>query len=400
MKSKILYFLTAEFPYGKGETFIENEISYLADAFDKVIIIPLKKSSVEHRTIPHNILIEPLQARQISWFKVFSKIAKEPEIIREFLQNIFSNPLKNKILLKSMQNALTISGHLEVILEKYQPCENYLYSYWLDDGAISLAFLNKNSVKISRAHRWDIYTENQLYEYLPLRKYLAQRLSQIYSISQDGKEYLEKATRQPEKVHLSRLGVVAPSKLRKNILDKELNIISISYVIPRKRVELIGEAINLININKICWKHFGDGPLLNKVKNMFTFGTFYGHLGNNKLTQTLKMLPTNSVLINTSMSEGLPVSMMEAMSFGIPCLGTNVGGVSEIIEDGVNGFLMPPNPTAKEVSVYIQKYLDLSIDEKRQFRLNAFKTWQEKFDAEKNYQEFINQIKGLRFDNN
>jgi len=36
---KILFFITACFPYGKEETFIENEIKYLSKSFDKIIII-------------------------------------------------------------------------------------------------------------------------------------------------------------------------------------------------------------------------------------------------------------------------------------------------------------------------------------------------------------------------
>src|SRR5690606_434106 len=96
--------------------------------------------------------------------------------------------------------------------------------------------------------------------------------------------------------------------------------------------------------------------------------------------------------INTSSSEGIPVSMMEAMSLGIPCIGTDVGGVAEIIQDEINGFLMPTDPTAEIVSNYLQNYIDLSIEGKRQFRLNAFHTWQEKFNAENNYKDFINKI--------
>lgn len=40
-----------------------------------------------------------------------------------------------------------------------------------------------------------------------------------------------------------------------------------------------------------------------------------------------------------SFAEGVPVVLMEAMSMGIPCISTRVGGIAELIEDGVNGYL-------------------------------------------------------------
>ncbi len=392
MKPKVLFFLTAEFPYGNGETFIENEILFLANSFDKVVILPLNKSSEKHRPIPPNVSIQPIQTQQPGWLKVFGKIFSEPEILKEFFQNVFSNPLKNKILLQSIRNAMCISKHIEKQYNKHQNCRILFYSYWLDDGALSIAFLNRKAVKVSRAHRWDIYIEKHLYKYLPLRSYLAKNLSKIFSISKDGEEYLKKTTGQPDKISISRLGVLSRKKFNKNNGEPDLNLISISYVIDRKRVDLIGEAISLLSSKQIHWKHFGDGPELAKIKALFGFGEFYGHINNNQLTDMLEELSINSVLINTSTSEGIPVSMMEAMSFGIPCIGTNVGGVAEIIKDGVNGFLMPADPSPQMVSDHIKKYFELPIGEKELFRLNAFQTWEERYNAEKNYNNFTDEL--------
>lgn len=54
------------------------------------------------------------------------------------------------------------------------------------------------------------------------------------------------------------------------------------------------------------------------------------------------LLPSADILVQSSYTEGLPNVVLEACAAGIPVVATDVGGTSEIIEDEVNGFLVPP----------------------------------------------------------
>jgi glycosyltransferase involved in cell wall biosynthesis len=58
------------------------------------------------------------------------------------------------------------------------------------------------------------------------------------------------------------------------------------------------------------------------------------------------------VMGSVPMSEGTPTSILEAAACGIPAVATSVGGVSEIIEDGVTGYTVPPlDPAALAAAV-------------------------------------------------
>ena len=98
------------------------------------------------------------------------------------------------------------------------------------------------------------------------------------------------------------------------------------------------------------------------------------------------------LFINVSESEGVPVSIMEAMSAGVPCLATDVDGVSEIVRDGINGFLLPLSDDSKVISNALKRFYELTPNEKVALRKGAFKTWEQDYNADKNYESFIRSI--------
>ena len=68
------------------------------------------------------------------------------------------------------------------------------------------------------------------------------------------------------------------------------------------------------------------------------------HFGGFASQETVRStLQASDVFILPSFAEGVPVSLMEAMACGVPVIGTNVGGVTELIEHGVSGLVVAPS---------------------------------------------------------
>ncbi|HMA05457.1 MAG TPA: glycosyltransferase family 4 protein [Methanomicrobiales archaeon] len=78
-------------------------------------------------------------------------------------------------------------------------------------------------------------------------------------------------------------------------------------------------------------------------------------------------LRSADIFVSTATSDGTPVSVLEAMSTGLPCIATRVGGVPEWIEDGENGMLIPP----RDPAALTRAILSLASDPALRDRLGA-----------------------------
>ena len=76
-------------------------------------------------------------------------------------------------------------------------------------------------------------------------------------------------------------------------------------------------------------------------------------------------LQSSDIFVTTSRSDGTPVSLLEAMSAGLPCIASAVGGIPEWIEDGENGYLIPSD----DPGAFADRLLHLAADPALRARL-------------------------------
>jgi len=402
--AKVLFFFTAEYPFGSGETFVENEMIYLEKAFDRIMIISNNCKNNQTRTIPAKSTIErfPYELNffqtLLSLFGLFSPLFwKEYSTIKSGYKKKTSFVIF-KTMLISLRKSKVFGKNFIRIIKKHSTADEqiYCYSYWANDTAFALSQLKARLPKarmFCRAHGWDVYFERHPSEYLPYRLPILEKLDAVFTISSDGKRYMEHLfSRQFNNLNISRLGV---NKQTYTNPAHDFNIITISSIIPVKNLITLSLALSCLDFN-FTWYHIGDGAQKAELeqsaqKNIPGKYRFTGRLPNEEVLHFLSATPM-SLFMNISLSEGIPVSIMEAMSLGIPVIATHVGGNSEIVKDAFNGFLLPPNPSPADVAESIKKFRQLSDEEKTQMRKNAYETWDTEYNAERNYTDFIKKI--------
>lgn len=128
----------------------------------------------------------------------------------------------------------------------------------------------------------------------------------------------------------------------------KLRIITIGRLERLKGYDLIVEALTEVDSTLNWeWTIVGDGvhrPHLEKMtKPLGNRVHFVGAVGQDQLQNYLE---SADILIVSSFMEGVPVVLMEAMAKGVAVIATNVGGISELVEHLVNGYLvLPSSPT-------------------------------------------------------
>ncbi|WP_027358833.1 glycosyltransferase family 4 protein [Desulforegula conservatrix] len=127
----------------------------------------------------------------------------------------------------------------------------------------------------------------------------------------------------------------------------------------------------------------GDGPLMQSaIKKGKKNFHFHGMLDKKKLIN--KMNDSSFIVLPSICYENFPMVIAEAFSLGIPVLASRLGGMAEIIKDGVNGLHFEsgnPKDLADKA-----RWLFEHPEECRKMGENALKTYEEKYTPEKNYE--------------
>ncbi len=409
---KKLVLFTAGFPFGSAEQFLETEIRYLCEAFDTVLIVP-KERRGPMRNVPSNAVVDDsFHFSQPKTLLYRSKIILRSLISENFYKEALAHrealykPSYLRVLMSFIDASLQMRSWIGENTDKrlIDAKGTVFYTYWLGDLTLGLATAGNDLFRrkiVSRAHGIDLYEERSVPPYLPCRKMIFKNISRVYAVSIDGKSYLSR--KYPDCrdiIGVSRLGVDDPGFDAKPSRDGVFRILSCSFAVRVKRIDLIIRGIAELAVRdpmrKIEWTHMGDGPLrleLEKLaREIFPPNVLFRFTGLLENRQVIEFYRDNmaDVFLNVSGSEGIPVSVMEAQSCGIPVIATPVGGVPEIV-DNENGLLLGADPAPADVADALWVFMAGQVDVKDK-KERSKETWRSQFDAKKNYTEFAMEL--------
>ena len=401
--SKRVILITNTAPF-YGEVFLQNELNWIPREQEVILFPILAEDLHRENTASPNIRVVTDACNPGMWDKLLAVVhGIAAPVIHKDMKDIFSarQPLRN--LLKAVKFAAVAQSRVLAIrrwLRRNCPGESFVfYSYWLYEAGYAAAQLKKmfpGSSFVSRCHGYDLYKQRHANGYMPLRHYLLTMADRIWPVSQNGAAYLqaEYPFETVGKVRVMRLGTADHGVSNPQTADR-ITLVSCSNLVDVKRVNKIIEALALLE-KPAVWHHFGDGPLMEKLRQQANGlpdhirWIFHGNVPNQQL---MEFYGNNHVdcFLNVSASEGIPVSVMEAMSFGIPVIATDVGGTAELVAHNENGFLLEADFRAETL---VEKILQLGPEHDR-FGKNGRTRWEQLCCAETNYHQFYAAIKQL-----
>jgi colanic acid/amylovoran biosynthesis glycosyltransferase len=407
---KSIAIVTNSFPYPPGEQFIETEIKFWQETpFEQVLLLPAR-SSGQPRAVPSCINVETIlspnkSALHYAFKAVFSQCLRAE--IRYLILSKKLSLITILIALKSVTLYVKAEEKLFEWLKQHGPLDT-IYCYWNEYFSYAACKAKKygmiNTV-VSRIHRYDLYEERRQNSYMPLKRQFIKNLDCLFVLSSKASSYCQTTYGiSAHQCQIMPLGVEIPPESYWQEDVNRFSVVSVSFCNPVKRIDKIIKGIAIFARSSphlhVQWIHIGDGPLR---KNLQQFAQkefqgcknidfcLKGHFSNEDVCS---FYTTNTVncFVNTSDSEGMPVSIMEAMAAGIPIIAPDIGGIHELVEKE-NGVLLPSDPQSADVAQALQFIADHP-------KINSLRDASRQktiinFNANVNYRKLINRIAEL-----
>jgi glycosyltransferase involved in cell wall biosynthesis len=304
------------------------------------------------------------------WASYFVQQGDEVHLITYEAPN---TPIKGVELhvVKSLFNSLYLAfipRHIKIYLLVRRLKPDITHAHFISKFGFHAAFLGQHPVVMS-AWGDDIliipYWSKLLWYFT---KISLKRADRIYAVSQDMAEKITYNFGNPANdVEIVPFGV--DTKLFQPTTKDEWRLTDRTVVLSNRNfldvynIETLINAIPLI-IEKNKKIHFvikGSGPLerfLKELADELDVNEYVTFVGWTEYHDMPKYLHNCDIYVSTAISDGTPVSVLEAMACGKACIVTDVGGVGEWIEDDVSGCLIPP----QQPHILAKKILELVRD--------------------------------------
>ena len=334
-------YITAHFPFGKEESFLLWEI------------VALRKKRVK-------ILVVPRSPKLNRSFETIKKPLVSFEILFRFVKNIISHPtkfvnalyfiLKSRSIKIFFKNLIVLPKGiwLSEIIKSWDA--DHIHAHWASTTSTmaAIASIFSGIPWSFTAHRWDIKENNLLKEKLKLSTFLRV----IDKMGEKEVKEIIGTSDLDNKIFIIHMGVKL-SNIKEKKFPKTFTIMCPANLVIIKGHRYLIEACNLLRERRLQFKCklAGEGPLRRELEELVERLSltkeieFVGHVPHQTLLHfyskgdiSIVVLP--SIETDDGRKEGIPVSLMEAMAYGIPVISTYSGGIPELVQGA--GLLVYP----------------------------------------------------------
>lgn len=410
-----LLLVTQRFPFHPGEQFLEDEVRYLSQEDALELVIAPVQSSGTPRITPPQVEIEVDMYEKSTFRRLLSRLwftiqaVASPVFRKEVAwlsRNSRFSPIRLLSALAYTGRFLESKASLAGIVEKHRP--DIIYTYWHDVtsyAAVTLKGQSRVRAVISRIHGFDLYEERMVGTHQYLKRQFAKRFDAVFCLSSNAKDYYSSVFGAARNLSILPIGVKVPESVNPERDNGIISLVSCSYCVQVKRIDRIIETMKalclLLPDRSIQWTHIGEGPLFSWVSERARevleglSNLSFDLLGHIEHTEVHGFYQQNHVtaFVNLSTSEGVPVSLMEAMSYGIPAVAPNVGGISSLVIDQENGRLLPEDPSPKVAAEALCWIVNLTPEEESDLRKQARETISSRLDTATLYPELFKKLR-------
>jgi len=345
-----LMVITAKFPYGITEVFFLPEFVELQTKCEKLMIVPrsLQKKIVHDisKSILDLCIETPLLNAEICWTAFLVSLRHPLRVLKAIFFLFLGGSLRN--LLK---NAVVFPKALWLTQVALRANITHIHAHWgtTTSTMAMIASIVTGIPWSMTLHRGDIAENNLLLTKFEIASF-------VRFISEDGRklaEVLVKA-RMPQRTCVIHLGIRVPELSNElATLNAKPVILCPAQLIERKGQNYLLESIFLLKQRGTCIQLWLASTGESKQKyeeqarrlGISDSVEFLGTVAHEKILSMYQNQEVDIVAL-PSLHEGIPVALIEAMAYGIPVVGTNVGGTPELVGEGAGLMVPPRNPVA------------------------------------------------------
>ena len=381
----------AVLPGGKVNSFLMQEAKWLTGHFERAFVVSHSGFGSLNRDGVELPLARTGLDKLRAWLNApfCRELWQEANRLRKDRQLTLKNFLK---LYLFRVRGLKMHYWTEKLLRSCVASQTTLYSFWMSYDAYAAALSKRKHPRlrfVARGHAYDIDTErNPMNPYL-MKNFIAAQADGLYPISRVARKQMMEYLRgkvDEKRMHVLSIGSgghpVESWKRAPRFAQGIFRIITCARLVPIKQVPLVVEALSQWTGMPIHWTHIGGGEGEAELRRLAAEkldgknNILYELLGDLDAKEVEKFYEKRAfdVFLNTSQKEGVPVSIMEAMRWGVPVIAPAVGGIPEVVTKDI-GFLYQPEEGADGVVKRLEAMVSLTEEETERMRRSAWEHW-------------------------